>query len=114
LRRLNLGTIARARAIGMEALIGSLEEGKLADVLVYDMLSPGMVGAAQVDAGAAVVMHSCARDVDMVIVDGIVRKEEGNLVVMTVSGERSADVGYVGPGPMLRGGRGEGGRRGCM
>jgi|SRR5450432_1110539 hypothetical protein len=94
----NLGTCAGAGTIGMEALIRSLEERKLADVLVYDMFSLGMVGAAQADVAVAVVMHNCARDVEMVIVDEIVRKEGRNLNAVTLGGEGSAGVGYVGPG----------------
>src|SRR5271163_944439 len=38
----NLGTILGARAIGLQDRIGSLEVGKLADIVIYDPHSPGM------------------------------------------------------------------------
>ncbi|TKA66975.1 hypothetical protein B0A49_12348 [Cryomyces minteri] len=75
----NLATISGARAIGEEANIGSLAEGKLADIVIFDSLSPAMVGAAQQDPVAAVVLHSSPADIDMLIVDGVVRKDNGEL-----------------------------------
>ena len=80
----NLGTIKGARAVGMSSEIGSLAEGKLADIVIFDALSPGMVCAAAHDPVAAIVLHSSVRDVDTVIVDGIVRKESGKLGVVDV------------------------------
>ena len=99
----NLGTILGAKAVGMEQEIGSLEVGKKADVLVWDMLSPGMVCAVEHDPVAAIVMHSCPRDIEMVIVDGEVRKEKGGLkparkvdpqFAGLVSGEEEVDVAW--------------------
>lgn len=75
----NLGTICGARAVGMESRIGSLEVGKLADVVVFDALSPGMVCGAQQDPVAAIVLHSSPGDVVMTVVDGVVRKRDGRL-----------------------------------
>lgn len=95
----NLGTIAGARAIGMEGEIGRLKEGYKADVVVFDGTSPGMLAAASQDPVAAVVLHSSVRDVDMVIVDGIVRKDGGKICDVKVEeapeglGEKSVDVG---------------------
>ncbi|KAL3421764.1 hypothetical protein PVAG01_05920 [Phlyctema vagabunda] len=80
----NLGTIGGARAIGMEDKIGSLAVGKLADIIIFDGLSTGMICAAQKDPVAAVVLHSHPSDIEMVIVDGVVRKEDSKL--------RSVDV----------------------
>jgi len=76
----NLGTIHGARAVGMEAQIGSLAVGKLADVVVFDALSPGMVCGAQQDPVAAIVLHSSPGDVLMTVVDGVVRKRDGKLL----------------------------------
>jgi cytosine/adenosine deaminase-related metal-dependent hydrolase len=90
----DLGAIKGARALGMEAQIGSLEEGKLVDILVYDMVSPGIVSTAQRDPAAAIVMHSCARDVGILIVDGVVREEKWELVAVDVGGEGSGSVRY--------------------
>jgi cytosine/adenosine deaminase-related metal-dependent hydrolase len=75
----NLGTIQGAKAINMEDEIGSIEVGKRADLVVFDASSPGMVCAAEEDPVAAVLMHAGVGDVEMVIVDGVVRKEGGKL-----------------------------------
>jgi cytosine/adenosine deaminase-related metal-dependent hydrolase len=76
----NLGTIQGARAVGMGSEIGSLEEGKLADIVIFDANSPAMVCAAEQDPVAAIVLHSSAHDIETVIVDGIIKKEGGKLV----------------------------------
>lgn len=95
----NLGTVAGARAVGMEGEIGRLGVGIRADLVVFDGTSPGMLGAAVQDPVAAVVLHSSIRDVEMVVVDGVVRKEGGRLCdVEVVSapqglGEESVSVG---------------------
>ena len=73
---LNLGTIGGARAIIMEDKLCSLKVGKLADILVWDAMSSGMVCASQLDPVAAVVLHSSPADLEMVIVDGVVKKSE--------------------------------------
>ena len=86
----NLGTILGARAIGMGDLIGKLEVGRIADVVIFDGLSPSMVAAAEEDPVAAVVLHSSTRDVDTVIIDGIVRKEGGKLVAVE-SGDKKLE-----------------------
>lgn len=75
----NLGTIAGARAVGRGTELRSLKVGKKADILVWDAASPGMVCAAEEDAVAAVVLHSSPADLEMVIVDGVIRKEGGKL-----------------------------------
>jgi cytosine/adenosine deaminase-related metal-dependent hydrolase len=76
----NLGTIMGARAVGMGSEIGSLAEGKLADIVIFDASSPAMACAAQYDPVDAIVLHSSLRDIDTVIVDGIVRKQSGKLL----------------------------------
>jgi hypothetical protein len=76
----NLGTIQGARAVHMEDQTGSLAEGKLADIVIFDASSPGMICAAEQDPVAAVVRHSSIRDIETVIIDGVVRKEAGRLL----------------------------------
>ncbi|KAJ7063746.1 hypothetical protein C8F01DRAFT_89178 [Mycena amicta] len=76
----NLGTIQGARAVGMEAQIGSIEVGKLADLVVFDGESPAMICAAEHDPVAAIVLHASVRDIDIVIVDGKIRKRAGKLL----------------------------------
>ncbi|KAF3073627.1 5-methylthioadenosine/S-adenosylhomocysteine deaminase [Trichoderma lentiforme] len=75
-----LGTIGGARAIGMEDQLGSLEEGKLADIVIFDGLTPGMICASEQDPVAAVVLHSSIADIETVIVDGRIVKQRGSLV----------------------------------
>ncbi|KAB8215602.1 hypothetical protein BDV33DRAFT_180522 [Aspergillus novoparasiticus] len=75
----NLGTIHGARCINMENEIGSLAVGKKADIVIYDATSPGLLVAADRDPIAAIVLHSSIRDIDTVIVDGVIRKEGGKL-----------------------------------
>jgi hypothetical protein len=76
----NLGTIQGARAVHMEDQTGSLAEGKLADIVIFDASSPGMICAAEQDPVAAVVKHSSIRDIQIVIINGVVRKEAGHLL----------------------------------
>lgn len=76
----NLGTIQGARAVHMGDQTGSLAEGKLADIVIFDASSPGMVCAAEQNPVAAVVRHSSIRDVDTVIINGVIRKENACLL----------------------------------
>ncbi|KAF7364155.1 Metallo-dependent hydrolase [Mycena sanguinolenta] len=78
----NLGTIKGARAVGMEAEIGSIAVGKLADLVIFDGESPAMVCAAEHDPVAAIVLHASVRDIDTVIVDGRIRKAGGKLTTV--------------------------------
>lgn len=84
----NLGTILGARAIGMGEVVGKLEVGRLADIVIFDGMSTSMIGAAEHDPVAAVVLHSSIRDVDTVIVDGVIRKEGGKLVAVESGGRK--------------------------
>lgn len=88
----NLGTIQGAKAINMQDQIGSIEVGKRADIVVFDASSPGMVCAAEEDAVGAVVMHAGVGDIHTVIVDGVIRKEEGKLVDIRMLDSLSSTV----------------------
>lgn len=76
----SLGTIKGARAIHMEDKLGSIEVGKLADLVIFDGNSPGMICASEQDPVAAIVLHSSVRDIDTVIIDGEMRKQNGKLL----------------------------------
>ncbi|KAL3492475.1 hypothetical protein BJX62DRAFT_202711 [Aspergillus germanicus] len=91
----NLGTIQGARAVGMSEEVGSIEVGKLADIVVFDASSPNMVCAAEEDPLAAVLLHANVGDVEMVIVDGVLRKEGGRLVDVGVLDGINGEVGEV-------------------
>jgi cytosine/adenosine deaminase-related metal-dependent hydrolase len=79
-----IGTIQGARAVNMEDQIGSLAEGKLADVVIFNGMSPGMVCASEHDPVAAIVSHASIQDIETVIVNGVIRKEKGRLSTTTV------------------------------
>jgi cytosine/adenosine deaminase-related metal-dependent hydrolase len=93
LEAFNLATISGARAINEEAQIGSLAEGKLADIIIFDALSPAMVGAAQQDPVAAVVLHSSPADIDMLIIDGVIRKQNGKLSSVEIAPDHAKWAG---------------------
>lgn len=68
-----------ARAAGLGDQVGSLKVGKKADIVVWEGRSPAMVCAAQEDPVQAVVLYGSVGDIEMVVVDGVVRKERGVL-----------------------------------
>lgn len=76
----NMGTIGAAKTVGMEDSLGSLKEGKLADIVIFDGVSPAMLCGTPKDPVGAIVLHASARDVHTVIVDGIIRKSGGILL----------------------------------
>ncbi|KAK3723163.1 hypothetical protein LTR37_001886 [Vermiconidia calcicola] len=76
----NLATIRGAHAMKMEDKTGSIAEGKFADLVIFDAISPSMVCAGVHDPVAAIILHSSPADVETVIIDGIIRKRDGRLV----------------------------------
>jgi cytosine/adenosine deaminase-related metal-dependent hydrolase len=82
----NLVTIKGAEAANMSNEVGRIAEGYKADLVVFDALSPSMVAAAQHDPVASIILHSTPADIDTVIVDGIIRKEGGKLLPVSVDG----------------------------
>jgi cytosine/adenosine deaminase-related metal-dependent hydrolase len=84
---LEMATINGARALGLDHAIGSLEVGKKADFTVIDPshLSAAPWDPAQVQYGGCdpvtTVVHSCtSADVEMVVVDGKILVQNGQLV----------------------------------
>ncbi|KAH8697440.1 5-methylthioadenosine/S-adenosylhomocysteine deaminase n1 [Talaromyces proteolyticus] len=88
----NLGTIQGARAVNMEDQIGSIAEGKLADIIVFDTHSPAMVCAAEENPLAAVLLHASVRDIETVIIDGVIRKEDKKLSQIEILDEPNGKV----------------------
>jgi 5-methylthioadenosine/S-adenosylhomocysteine deaminase len=80
-----MATIEGARALGLEAEIGSLEPGKAADIAVFDMQGPGWSETPDVE--TALVYSGSGRDLRHLWVDGepivrdrqLVRRELGQL-----------------------------------
>lgn len=89
----NLATIRGAHAMKMSDQVGSIAEGKLADLVIFDANSPSMVCAGVQDPVTAIILHSSPSDVDTVIIDGIVRKQGGKLVDTTLDDDAKALAG---------------------
>ncbi|KAL4878110.1 Metallo-dependent hydrolase [Aspergillus karnatakaensis] len=88
----NLGTIQGAKAIGMEGEVGAIRVGMLADLVVFDAMAPNMLCAAEENPLAAVMLHANVGDVEMVIINGVVKKEGGRLVDVEVLDKGVAEV----------------------
>ncbi|KAH7142014.1 hypothetical protein EDB81DRAFT_691484 [Dactylonectria macrodidyma] len=87
----NAATINGARAVLLGDQIGSIKEGKLADLVIFDAAgSLGMSCVAESDPLTAVVRHSDGRDVEAVIIDGVWRKKHGKICPVTVEGTKDA------------------------
>lgn len=93
----NLATIRGAHAMKMDKQIGSIAEGKFADLVIFDANSPSMICGALHDPVAAIILHSSPADIDTVIVDGVVRKQSGKLidVKLDAGGEELAGKGSL-------------------
>lgn len=72
---------------------GAIAPGMRADLVVLDATSPAMLAVADENPVAAIILHSTPRDVEAVLVDGVVRKWEGKLVGVEVAGGTSAVEG---------------------
>ncbi|SPJ72518.1 uncharacterized protein FTOL_02247 [Fusarium torulosum] len=59
--------------------LGSLEEGKLADLIIWDILSPGMICVAEEYLIGAIILYLTPSNIDAVIVDGRFKKRNGRL-----------------------------------
>lgn len=60
--------------------IGSIAQDKLADLVIFDANSPSMICAGVHDPVAAIILHSSPTDIDTVIIDGVIRKQDGKLL----------------------------------
>jgi cytosine/adenosine deaminase-related metal-dependent hydrolase len=75
---LYMATLGGAEAIHMDSEIGSIEVGKRADIVLISTDSPCMVASR--DFAAALVLHASPSDVESVIVNGEVVKDNGKLL----------------------------------
>ncbi|KAK0236597.1 amidohydrolase [Armillaria nabsnona] len=85
-----MATIRAARSLKLNA--GQLKEGALADIVIYDTLSSSMIAGAAENPVAAIMLHSSVRDVNTVIVDGVVRKRDGKLLPVELDADASVQV----------------------
>jgi len=74
---IHMATLGGAEAIHKEKELGSIEVGKLADIILISTDGPSMI--ANVDLASAMVLHATPADVETVIVNGEVVKKEGKL-----------------------------------
>lgn len=75
----NVATIGGARAVGLADKLGRIKKGYCADLVIWDGCSPNMVAGADENPVGSVVLHSSVRDVFGVVIDGKIRKWEGQL-----------------------------------
>jgi 5-methylthioadenosine/S-adenosylhomocysteine deaminase len=76
-----MATIGGARALGMDADVGSIEVGKYADLCVLDLSRAHAVGAA--DVYTQLIYSARSSDVRMVLVGGRIVVEDGRLVAFS-------------------------------
>jgi cytosine/adenosine deaminase-related metal-dependent hydrolase len=88
---LELATIGGARALGLDADIGSIEPGKLADLAVLDLRRAHAVGAD--DVYTTLVYAARAADVRLVTIGGKIVVEDGRLTAFDEA-EAVADARY--------------------
>ena len=72
-----LATLGGAEAANLGNLVGSIEVGKKADIVVFDTLSPNLAGA--LDPFQAIIFNASNADVELVMVDGEIVKRDGKL-----------------------------------
>ena len=74
-----MATLGGARAMGMEDKLGSLETGKLADIVILDINRLHMAPNTGGDIISQLVYSACASDVETTIIDGKVVMENREL-----------------------------------
>jgi 5-methylthioadenosine/S-adenosylhomocysteine deaminase len=77
---LEMATRGGAETLGIDDEVGSLEPGKKADVILVDLLNPYLTPTQ--DPLTSIVLYATPSDVDTVIVDGRILKENGTLVTI--------------------------------
>lgn len=80
---LELATRKGAEALGIEDKVGSIEAGKRADVIIFDMLNPYLTPTR--NPLTSIVLYGTAGDIDTVIVDGKILKRNGVLTTIEMS-----------------------------
>ncbi len=77
---LHMATIGGARVLGLDDLIGSIEVGKRADIIVIDLSTPGIQPVYSVE--SAIVYAANGADVTHTIVDGRVLMRDRKLLTL--------------------------------
>ena len=92
-RTLEMATINAAKALGLEAEIGSLENGKRADIAIFDLAKP-YVGVLHRPLSSFICADK-GSDVRAVLVDGKVVFREGKFAALADSASVIAEAGKV-------------------
>ena len=112
---IEMSTIDSARALQMEADVGSLEPGKKADIIILDMKTPGLTPSL-LPVKNLVYSAASGRSVETVIIDGETVMEDGVITafdeteayrngeeaawrMMELSGRLDGEPGYLDPAP---------------
>jgi 5-methylthioadenosine/S-adenosylhomocysteine deaminase len=74
---LTMATTGGARALGIDASVGSIETGKNADIILFDASAPSM--HPMLDAVSNIVYSAGTADVSMTMVNGCILMERGEL-----------------------------------
>ncbi|KEF58412.1 uncharacterized protein A1O9_06338 [Exophiala aquamarina CBS 119918] len=76
---LRFATLGGAECMGLKDVVGSISVGKKADLLLTKCTSPRLTPIH--DPVAALVLYANASDIDTVLIDGVIVKQGGKLVV---------------------------------
>ncbi len=90
---IEMATIGAARALHMEDTIGSLEKGKLADIIVIDTKTPNMVPV--YNPYSALVYSAYASNVKHTIVDGNMLMEDRNMLTVDETAIREEALAFA-------------------
>jgi 5-methylthioadenosine/S-adenosylhomocysteine deaminase len=80
---LELATIGGAKALGMDKIVGSLEVGKKADLITFDLMNPYITPTR--DPITSVFLYGTPADIDNVICDGRFLKKDGKLTTIDLT-----------------------------
>ena len=72
---LELATIKGAEAMGLDKEVGSLEPGKKADIITFNMENPHLMPA--IEPVTSIILYGTSADIDTVIIEGKILKENG-------------------------------------
>ena len=82
-KMLELSTIGGAKALGLQDEIGSLEEGKKADLITFNLMNPYITPTR--DPITSVFLYATPGDIDNVICDGKKKKKENKLTTVELN-----------------------------
>ena len=90
---LDFATVNGAKAIGMQDLLGSLEVGKYADLVILDGKAPNLRPALEENLVANIVYSSSPANVKTVVCQGDMLVADGEIVGMRTEGLLEASEG---------------------